>query len=78
MKALRLVNRCESHQPGDIAVSLITNRLLTDVSWTKSERKKDKPVKKQRQKGVNCEKKTGENRGNHRKKGENIGKQRKT
>lgn len=58
MKALRLVNRCESHQPGDIAVSLITNRLLTDVSWTKSERKKDKPVKKQRQKGVNCEKKT--------------------
>lgn len=39
MKAIRLVNRCESHQPRDIAVSLITNRLLTDVSWTKSERK---------------------------------------
>ena len=78
MKAVRLVNRCESHQPGDIAVSLITNRLLTDVSWTKSERKKHKPVKKQRKNGRLIVKKTVKTGGIIEKKGENIGKQRKT
>jgi len=66
MKAVRLVNRCESHQPGDIAVSLITR---TKKGQTSQETKKKREV--------NCEK-NGENRGNHRKKGENIGKQRKT